>query len=602
MKTSIATVSLSGSLTEKLHACAAAGFDGVELFEPDLIANDHSPEEIRALARRLGLSLDLYQPLRDIEGVDESAFADNLRRADATFATAQRLGIGVVLVCSNVATASVDSDDVSAGQLRRLGDLARCYDIKVAFEALAWGRFVDDYRRAWRIADKADHPNVGVCLDSFHVLSRGHDPAAIEDIPAEKIFFLQLADAPALSMDVLSWSRHHRLFPGEGDFDLATFVSHVLATGYDGPLSLEVFNDTFRQTDPDRTAVHALRSLLWLQDKTAGQHREGWRRDLTTLTAAKPPTGFDFVELKAEDTSEVEVLLQQLGFTPSGRHRTKPVSLWAAGDARVVLNEQQARDQIPHVAAIGLQVPDAAATSRRAAELMAPVAYRRTYATEQALGAAVAPDGTEMYWVTEPAWVDEFENGLPAAPTPVRAIDHVNLSQPWQTLDDAVLFLTSVFGLSADTPTEVPGPNGLVRSQSMRTADDAVRLLLNVAPHVLDDAGMPQHVAFACSDAIGLARAARARGAQLLSVPDNYYDYLIGRFGLDEETVAELRELDLLYDRDTGGEFVHFYTRTVGTVFFEFVQRRGRYDGYGTDNAPVRLAAQRGWRVGTVRA
>jgi 3-dehydroshikimate dehydratase len=612
MKTSIATVSLSGSLTEKLHACAAAGFDGVELFEPDLIANDHSPEEIRALARRLGLSLELYQPLRDIEGVDEVTFADNLRRAGATFETARRLGIGVVLVCSNVATASVDSDDVSADQLRRLGDLAQRYDIKVAFEALAWGRFVDDYRRAWRIAAKADHPNVGVCLDSFHVLSRGHDPAAIEDIPADKIFFLQLADAPALSMDVLSWSRHHRLFPGEGDFDLATFVSHVLATGYDGPLSLEVFNDTFRQTDPDRTAVHALRSLLWLQDTVVDQHTPsnvagraapaGWRRDLTMLTAAKPPTGFDFVELKAEDTSEVEVLLQQFGFTPSGRHRTKPVSLWAAGDARVVLNEQQARDQIPHVAAIGLQVPDAAATSRRAAELMAPVAYRRTYATEQALGAAVAPDGTEMFWVTEPAWVDEFENGLPATPTPVRAIDHVNLSQPWQTLDDAVLFLTSVFGLSADTPTEVPGPKGLVRSQSMRTADDAVRLLLNVAPHVLDDAGMPQHVAFACSDVIGLARAARARGAQLLSVPDNYYDYLIGRFGLDEATVTELRDLDLLYDRDTDGEFVHFYTRTVGTVFFEFVQRRGRYDGYGTDNAPVRLAAQRGRRVGTVRA
>ena len=180
-------------------------------------------------------------------------------------------------------------------------------------------------------------------------------------------------------------------------------------------------------------------------------------------------------------------------------------------------------------------------------------------------------------------------------------IDHVNLAQPWQTFDDAVLFLTSVFGLSADVPTEVPGPNGLVRSQSMRTADDGVRLLLNVAPHVLDEAGMPAHVAFACSDVVGLARAARASGAQLLSVPDNYYDYLAGRFGLDDATVAEFRELDLLYDRDGGGEFVHFYTRTLGTVFFEFVQRRGRYDGYGADNAPVRLAAQRGMRVGTVR-
>jgi 4-hydroxyphenylpyruvate dioxygenase len=214
MKTSIATVSISGSLVEKLHACADAGFDGVEIFEPDLIASDHSPEEIRGLARRLGLSLDLYQPLRDIEGVDEATFAENLRRAGATFATAQRLGIGTVLVCSNVATATVDSVEHSAEQLRRLGDVAARYGVKVAFEALAWGRFVDDYRRAWRIVELADHPSVGVCLDSFHVLSRGHDPAGIEDIPADKIFYLQLADAPALSMDVLSWSRHHRLFPG----------------------------------------------------------------------------------------------------------------------------------------------------------------------------------------------------------------------------------------------------------------------------------------------------------------------------------------------------------------------------------------------------
>jgi 4-hydroxyphenylpyruvate dioxygenase len=600
MKTSIATVSISGSLVEKLHACAAAGFDGVEVFEPDLIASDHSPEEIRGLARRLGLSLDLYQPLRDIEGVDEIVFTENLRRAAATFVTAQRLGIDTVLVCSNVATATVDSDANSADQLRRLGDVAARYDVKVAFEALAWGRFVDDYRRAWRIVDLADHPAVGVCLDSFHVLSRGHDPAAIEDIPSEKIFYLQLADAPALSMDVLSWSRHHRLFPGEGDFDLATFVSHVLKTGFDGPLSLEVFNDTFRQTDPDRTAVHARRSLIWLQDKVAALPGVQHSVALTPVADAKPPVGFDFVELKAEDTSDVEVLLDQLGFIPGGRHRTKPVSLWTSGDVRVVLNEHQARDLPPHVAAVGLQVPDGDATSRRASDLMAPAAYRRTYAAEQALGGAVAPEGTEFFWVTAPPagslppWVDEFENGLSSdSSASLSRVDHVNLAVPWQTADEAVLFLTSVFGLAADAPTEVAGPSGLVRSQVMRTDDGSIRLPLNVAPQILEAAAMPQHVAFACTDVVAFARAARSRGLDFLAVPDNYYDYVAGRFGVDAETVAELRELDLLYDRNADGAFIHFYTRTVGTVFFEFVQRIGEYDGYGTDNAPVRLAAQR---------
>lgn len=600
MKTSIATVSLSGSLVEKLHASAKAGFDGVEIFEPDLIASDHSPEEIRSLARRLGLTLDLYQPLRDLEGVDEATFSDNLRRAGATFATAQRLGIDTVLVCSNVATATVDSDEVSADQLRRIGDLAKTYGIRIAFEALAWGRFVDDYRRAWRIAEMSDHPAVGVCLDSFHVLSRGHDPSAIETIPAEKIFYLQLADAPALRMDVLSWSRHHRLFPGEGAFDLAGFVGHVLAAGYDGPLSLEVFNDTFRQTDPDHTAVHALRSLLYLQDQVAGA-----RADLTPLTDAKPPTRFDFVELKAEDTSEVEVLLGQLGFTPRGRHRSKPVSLWTAGGARVVLNEQLARDMEPHVAAVGLQVPDGHATTRRAAELMAPVAYRRTYASEQPLGSAIGPDGTEFFWVTEspagvPAWVGEFEGGLPSDENHVAAIDHVNLTLAWQTAEDAVLFMSSVFGLEAGPPAEVPGPTGLVRSQVMRTGDGSVRIPLNVAPQVLDRSELPQHVAFACSDVIALARRAAGAGLQFLAVGDNYYDYLAGRFGLDPEFVGELRALNLLYDRSPDGSFVHFYTRTVGSVFFEFVQRFSSYDGYGVDNAPVRLAAQRSG-VGTVR-
>ncbi len=606
MKTSIATVSISGSLVEKLHACAAAGFDGVEIFEPDLIASDHSPEEIRALARRLGLSLDLYQPLRDIEGVDEATFAENLRRAAATFATAQRLGIDTVLVCSNVATATVDSDAHSADQLRRLGDVAQRYGVKVAFEALAWGRFADDYRRAWRIVELADHAAVGVCLDSFHVLSRGHEPAAIETIPGEKIFYLQLADAPALSMDVLSWSRHHRLFPGEGAFDLPNFVAHVLKTGFAGPLSLEVFNDTFRQTDPGRTAVHALRSLVWLQDKVAALPGCAGEARLTPVAEAKPPVGFDFVELKAEDTSDVELLLEQLGFTPRGRHRTKPVSLWAAGDGadvRIVLNEHQARDLAPHVAAVGLQVPDGDATTRRAADLMAPVTYRRTYASEQPLGGAVAPEGTEFFWVTAPpagtvpAWVEEFEHGLPPSPgATVAAIDHVNLAVPWQTADEAVLFLTSVFGLSADAPTEVAGPSGLVRSQVMRTDDGSIRLPLNVAPHVLEEVAMPQHIAFACPDVVAFARAARARGLNFLAVPDNYYDYVAGRFGVDADTVAELRELDLLYDRNADGAFIHFYTRTVGTVFFEFVQRIGDYDGYGTDNAPVRLAAQRQFR------
>ncbi|WP_293782496.1 bifunctional sugar phosphate isomerase/epimerase/4-hydroxyphenylpyruvate dioxygenase family protein [uncultured Aeromicrobium sp.] len=595
MRTAIATVCLSGGLVEKLHACAAAGFDGVEIMDADLVAAYESPEEIRALCARLGLTIDLFQPFRDFEGVDAATLADNLRRAEAKFDVMQRLGADTVLVCSNVATATISDDEVAARQLGELADRAAERGIRIAYEALAWGRYVNDYRHAWRIVELADRPNLGTCLDSFHILSRGHDPAGIEQIPGEKIFFLQLADAPALDMDVLSWSRHHRLFPGEGSFALTAFLGHVLRAGYSGPLSLEVFNDTFRQTDAVRTAAHARRSLTWLADRTADA--AGWSTD--RLADAAVPLGVDFIECKGEDLAPIEEMLDRLGFTFCGRHRSKQVRLWSAGEARIVLNEQ-VRHAAPHLAAIGVRVDDAAQAADRAETLGAPRVFRRTYAGEQDLRAVAAPDGTEVYWNDHPAessWVTEFDGGEPDHELR-GVVDHVNLAQPWQHFDEAVLFYSSVLGLTAESSTDVPGPSGLVRSQVMRTSDGVLRIPLNLAPPT---APIPaQHVALRCDDVIAVACQARERGLRFLPIPDNYYDDLAARFGLDAAMLDTLRRLDLLYDRDTGGEFIHFYTPIVGGVFLELVERRGGYDGYGAPNAPVRLAAQRG--NGTVTA
>ncbi|WP_036555980.1 sugar phosphate isomerase/epimerase and 4-hydroxyphenylpyruvate domain-containing protein [Nocardioides insulae] len=599
LRRAIATVCLSGSLEEKLTACAEAGFDGVEIFEQDLVVSDLSPEEVRARADRLGLTIDLYQPFRDFEGVDEEQLADNLRRAEERFKVMKRLGADLILVCSNVATATVDSDEVSAAQLRQLGDLAEKYDVRIAFEALAWGRFVNDYRRAWRIVELADHPRVGTCLDSFHILSRGHDPAEIERIPGDKIFFVQLADAPALSMDVLSWSRHHRLFPGEGDFELGGFVAHLSRAGYTGPLSLEVFNDVFRQTDTQRTAHHAMRSLGWVEDQAArvvGADQQAPTLPPTRLPRAGSACGYDYVEVKAENTSEVEAALYQLGLTFRGRHRTKPVRLWSAGDIRVVLNEEHAIGEEPHLAGVGFTMPSAATATERARALSAQPVTRRTHADEQRLDGFDSPNGMEVFFNDpvepgEPGWVAEFLHGNEAdAATPYSRIDHINLVHPWDAHDEAVLFYTSVLGLEAPPPVEVASPQGLVRSQVMRSADGSVRLPLNVAPAL--SRHYPEHVALACDDIVAVARRARERGMKLLRIPANYYDDLRARFGLPDEQLDLLRRHDLLLDRDAHGEFWHFYTARLGRVFFEVVQRVDGYDGYGADNAPVRLAAQ----------
>ena len=171
MRTGIATVCLSGTLKEKMQACAVAGFDGIEIFEQDLVTSSLSPEEIRAMAADLGLSLDLYQPFRDFDSVPEELLAANLRRAEAKFRLMSRLGMDTILVCTNVASASIDSDDLRVEQLGHLAALAGEHGVKVAYEALAWGKYVSDYEHAHRLVTAVDHPNLGTCLDSFRIFT-----------------------------------------------------------------------------------------------------------------------------------------------------------------------------------------------------------------------------------------------------------------------------------------------------------------------------------------------------------------------------------------------------------------------------------------------
>jgi 4-hydroxyphenylpyruvate dioxygenase len=111
VRRSIATVSLSGTLREKLEAIAAARFDGVEVFENDFIYFNGSAAEVRSIASDLGLSIDLYQPLRDFEGVPDSIYRQNLERAERKFDVMQAMGAPLALVCSNTSSAVIADDE-----------------------------------------------------------------------------------------------------------------------------------------------------------------------------------------------------------------------------------------------------------------------------------------------------------------------------------------------------------------------------------------------------------------------------------------------------------------------------------------------------------
>jgi 4-hydroxyphenylpyruvate dioxygenase len=331
-----------------------------------------------------------------------------------------------------------------------------------------------------------------------------------------------------------------------------------------------------------------MRSLLVLEDDLPAGPRLG---------------GFAFVEIGVDGESgwagDVEDLLRTLGFALVGPHRSKPVQLWQHGDIRIVLNHG-AGDDDPEVVAVAVESADPQRSAERAQALLAPVLERRRGPGEADLSAVAAPDGTSVFFCGPDAgWLDDFVALEPepanggAGGVRISRIDHITLAQPFDAFDEAGLYYRSVFDLRPAPSTELAAPGGLVRSRALASADGRVRIVLNVPALAGTQRGQAelQHVAFACDDALAAARAMHERGAPILPIPDNYYEGLAARYELP--FLDELRELDVLYDRSEDGELLHFYSALEGRVFFEVLERRDAYDGYGAVNSPVRMAAQR---------
>jgi 4-hydroxyphenylpyruvate dioxygenase len=616
MRTSIATVCVPGTLTEKLEAISTAGFRHVEIFEADLIAHPGSPAEIRRLCGDLGLSIVTCQPFRDFEGMPKEKRARTFERAERKFDLLQELGTDLLFVCSSVAPDAMGGIDRLAGDFAELGERAARRGLRVGYEALSWGRHVHDWRDSWEIVRRAGRDNVGLVLDTFHILARGTDVSGIATVPKENIAFVQIADAPLLQMDYLSWARHWRCLPGQGDLDLGGFMDVLAASGYDGVLSLEIFNDRFRAGSARSIARDGRRSLLWLMDETS--RRRGER--LPDTVPMPPPQRVDdvaFVEFAvgATDRAVFEQTLRALGFAHVGQHRSKDVALFRQGAINLVLNSARSGFAFAWhathgtcVCALALHVADAGATIARATSLLdtphtgAVGPGERDIAAVRGLGGSLTyfVDGSNGDW----AQVDFLATGETAAGSGLTRIDHVSQTMPHEEMLTWLLFWCALFEAGKSGSQAVLDPGGVVQSQVIESgvADGAgLRLVLNgsqshrtlSARFIADTFGSGvQHIALATDDIVATVRHLNANGVSMLSIPQNYYDDLEARSDLTAPEIMRLQSLGILWDSDAGGTFRHAYTQMLeGGFFFEIVERKG-YRGYGAANAGVRLAAQ----------
>jgi 4-hydroxyphenylpyruvate dioxygenase len=267
------------------------------------------------------------------------------------------------MVCSNVSPESLGGIDRAAADLHEIGDRAAKRGMRVAFEALSWGRHIHEYRDAWEAVRRADHPVVGLVLDSFHILARRTDLGGIRAIPRDRIFLVQMADAPLLQMDYLSWSRHYRNFPGQGDLPINDFMKALLSTGYDGLLSLEIFNDQFRAGSARSVAVDGHRSLIYILDQLQQEDHRGRRLQPRSARSRCP-------ERSSSNSRSTRVIDKN---TPSPRSPyrdgIRATSTSWSTPRRKASRILQYRSRYV-VCAIALKVEDASATLGRAQDLL----------------------------------------------------------------------------------------------------------------------------------------------------------------------------------------------------------------------------------------
>jgi sugar phosphate isomerase/epimerase len=264
------TISMAGPLEAKLAAMRAAGFTQVMLAARDLVGHADGWRAAVAAVKASGLRVTGFQVLRDFEGLNSHLHEYKVDIAKAMLEMCHALDCRLLLACSSTSVHASGDSDALVRDLRKLAMLAIPMNIRIAYEALSWGRTIHEFPQAWDLIAQADMPNLGLGFDSFHMFASKTPLDEVELLDPAKLFLVQLADFMWNEIksveERIATARHFRVFPGEGvhSQDLAALVLRLHQLGYRGDYSFEVFNDDYQQIPLQTVAQRARRSALWL--------------------------------------------------------------------------------------------------------------------------------------------------------------------------------------------------------------------------------------------------------------------------------------------------------------------------------------------------
>ena len=264
------TITLAGPLEAKLQAMGDAGFGQVMLSARDVVGHPGGVQAAVAAVRASGLRPTGFQVLRDFEGLPGHLHDYKVDIAKSMLEMCRALGSDLLLVCSSTSAHATDDHATLVADLRKLATLAVPMNVRIAYEALSWGRYINEYMQSWDMVAAVDRANFGLALDAYHILAAQSDLANLDEVDPARLFLVQLSDF--MWRETQSFeerretARHFRVFPGEGvhSTEVAALLRALDAAGYRGDYSFEVFNDDYVQLPLDTVTTRAMRSVQWL--------------------------------------------------------------------------------------------------------------------------------------------------------------------------------------------------------------------------------------------------------------------------------------------------------------------------------------------------
>ena len=570
----IPTHIVPGDMAAKLLAIKAAGFQAIDLSLTDITQFDGTLADLSAMVSGADLKIASVGPLD--AGVNPAQLA-------AKIALAKELGSDLLILDVAYAACLPESLDPLGA-------------VRIAFRP---ARNAEDAVRDY--VAKTAQASIGLGYNSFHALGDGSRPARLRDLDGATVFHVSLWDGPSLPM-----------LPGQGTLNLGGFARVLARAGYVGPWSVGV------EPQGRDTVLNAYRSLVTtLSDAAATEPL--LRSSTPDLPPKVPARGFEFIEfaVDGDGAKDLETTLTSMAFRRERRHLTKAVTLWRQGAVNIVINQEKAghagsafAEHGSCVCDMGLRVHNAAETVERARALGTHDFSQAVGLGELSIPAIRGVGGSVIHFIDEQSdlhrvWDIEFEPVGTTQATPpagLRRIDHVAQTMRYGEMQSWLLYYLSTFEMTKSPIVNVADPSGIVRSQAIETPEGDVRLNLNGAADAQTMAGSfvsgrpgagVQHIAVQTDDIFETSSQLAEAGFARLHIPRNYYSDTQAAFDLDDARTAQLQAHNILYDEDEYGGYYQLYGQAIfDGFFFEIVQRKGRYAGYGARNAPVRLAAQ----------